>query len=127
VGIFAGDDIPGRRRLRHGFAVRFVAEEIILGFALRNLHRFGQGRGERHARILAASAIVASIVVVSVRRLSGTLRTIADRYAVVIGVDFAECQEPVPVSAIIDKSSLQRGFDARYLCEIYISFYLTFR
>ncbi len=47
---------------------------------------------------------------------------VGDRDAVIIGVDFAEGQETVPVSAILDERRLQRRFDACYLCEIDVSF-----
>ena len=42
---------------------------IVLGLALRDLHRLRQGRGKRYAGILAAGAIVAGVVVMIVRRL----------------------------------------------------------
>ena len=128
-----GGPARGRRPPRRApapLAVRRpLLAEIVLGLALRDLHRLRQGRGKRHAGILAAAgAIVAGVVAMTVRRLVRYVPcgSVADRDAVVIGMDFAERQEPMPVSAIIDKSSLQRGFYAGYFCEIYISFYLPF-
>jgi len=36
-------------------------------------------------------------------------------------VNFRECQEAVPVPAVVDKSRLQRGFDPGYLGEVDIA------
>jgi hypothetical protein len=43
---------------------------------------------------------------------------VGNRDLIVIGMDFAERQEAVAVSAVVDEGGLQRGFDARYLGEI---------
>jgi len=43
---------------------------------------------------------------------------------VIIGMDFAEGEEPVTVSAIVDERRLQRRFDSGYLGEIDIPFEL---
>ena len=56
-GTARGGDLPGRRRLLLSrFAVRFVAASIVLGLALRHLHRLRQGDGKRYAGILSAAA-----------------------------------------------------------------------
>ncbi len=36
---------------------------------------------------------------------------VRDRDLIVIGMNFVECQEPVPVAAVIDEGGLKRGFD----------------
>ena len=41
---------------------------------------------------------------------------VGDRDLIVVGVNFAEGQKSVAVSAIIDEGRLQRRLDARYLC-----------
>jgi hypothetical protein len=51
---------------------------------------------------------------------------IGDGDLVVVGMNFAESEEPVTVAAIFDKGGLQRGFDAGYFSEIDISLYLPF-
>ncbi len=40
---------------------------------------------------------------------------------VIIGVNFREGQETMPVSAVIHKGGLQRGFDPRHLCQVDIA------
>lgn len=37
--------------------------------------------------------------------------TIGKRYLVIVGMDFGEGQEAVPVAAVIDEGGLQRGLD----------------
>src|SRR5690606_21332888 len=44
--------------------------------------------------------------------------TVGLGYLVVVGVDFAEGEEPVPIAAEVDESRLQRRFDPGYLGEI---------
>jgi hypothetical protein len=44
--------------------------------------------------------------------------TIGDRNLVVVGMDFAEGEEAVAISAVLDEGGLQRRFDARDLGEI---------
>ena len=46
------------------------------------------------------------------------------RDLVVVGMDFAERQEAVPLAAIVDERGLQRRFDPGYLGEIDITFEL---
>ena len=41
---------------------------------------------------------------------------------VIVGMDLAEGQKPVPVAAKIDECSLQRGFDPGYLGEVDVAF-----
>jgi hypothetical protein len=43
---------------------------------------------------------------------------VGDRDLVVVGMNFAECQEAMAVAAIFDERRLQRRFDPRYLGEI---------
>ena len=49
---------------------------------------------------------------------------VLDRNTIVIGVDFAECQEPLAIAAIFNKGGLKRWFDTRYAGQIYIAFEL---
>ena len=52
---------------------------------------------------------------------------VGNRNLVVVGMDFAKRQKSVTISAILDKRSLQRGFDLHYLREIEISLKLLLR
>ena len=47
---------------------------------------------------------------------------VGDRDLVIIGVDFAEGEEAVPVAAIFDERGLQAGLDPDYLGKIDIAF-----
>ena len=49
---------------------------------------------------------------------------VLDRNAIVIGVNFAEGQESLPVAAIFNKGGLKRRFDARHACQINVAFEL---
>jgi hypothetical protein len=51
---------------------------------------------------------------------------VGDRDLVVIGVDFAEGEEPVPVAAVFDERGLQARFDADNLGEVNVPFELAF-
>ena len=44
--------------------------------------------------------------------------TVADRDLVVVGMDFGEGEEAVPVAAVVDEGRLQRGFDPGHLGKI---------
>ena len=48
--------------------------------------------------------------------------TIFFRDLIIVGMDFAKGEETMPISTIVDKGSLQRGFDPRYFCQINIAF-----
>ena len=52
------------------------------------------------------------------------LFAVLSRDLVIVGVDFGKGQKSVAISAIVDKSGLQRRFDAGYFCEIDIAFEL---
>ena len=72
--------------------------------------------------------VIALIVILVFNRGSGFFSRLLEksfavfgRKLVVIGMDFAECEKPVTIAAILDESCLQRWFDPRYLCEIDIA------
>ncbi len=46
---------------------------------------------------------------------------VGDRNLVIIGMDFAEGQEAVTVSAVVYETGLQRGFNPRYFGQIDVS------
>src|SRR5699024_5741490 len=50
---------------------------------------------------------------------------VGDRNLVVVGMDFGKSEEAVTVAAIFDKGGLERGFDPRYLGEVYVAPELT--
>ena len=52
--------------------------------------------------------------------------TIRNWDLIVIRMDFREGQKAVAISAIVNKSGLQRGFNPRYFCQIYVASYLPF-
>ncbi len=52
--------------------------------------------------------------------------TVIDRDLVVVGMNFAECEEAVAVTAEIDKGGLQGGFYPRDFCEVDVAFNLFF-
>ncbi len=43
---------------------------------------------------------------------------VGNRDLVIVGMDFAECEEAVAVAAVIDERGLQRRLDARHLRQI---------
>ena len=52
--------------------------------------------------------------------------TVGDRDLIIIRVDFREGQEPVAVSAIVNKCRLKRRFDPCYFCQINVASELAF-
>jgi len=46
------------------------------------------------------------------------LLAVGDRYLVVIGMNFAERQKPVPVSAVVDEGGLKRRLHAHHLGQV---------
>ena len=73
--------------------------------------------GLRHAvGFLRAVLILVRVTLCLNKRLA-----VLDRDAVVIRVDFAECQEPLTIAAIFNKGGLKRGFDPRYARQIYVA------
>ena len=79
------------------------------------------------ATAVAALVAVAVLVVLGFGRLGlGAQQrlTVGDRDLVVVGMDFAERQETVAVSAIFDEGGLKRRFDARHPRQIDVSFEL---
>lgn len=52
---------------------------------------------------------------------------VGNRDLVVVGVDFAERQEPVAITAVVDKRRLQRRFDPDDLSEINVTLVLLLR
>ncbi|WP_283816362.1 hypothetical protein [Bradyrhizobium genosp. L] len=76
---------------------------------------------------VARTAAVAAVLVLFLGLAMGALvgldqrLTVGDRDLVVVGMDFAEGEEAVPVAAILDEGGLQRRFDARDLGEIDIA------
>ena len=85
-------------------------------------------------RIAACSGMVA-VVAVPPRTaidlvVGGALRAlffvdqslpVRDRNLVVIGMDFAERQEPVAIAAVVDEGGLQRRLDARHLGQVNVA------
>ena len=41
---------------------------------------------------------------------------------IIVGMDFAESEEPVAVAAVVDKGGLQRRFDPHHLGQINVAF-----
>ncbi len=73
------------------------------------------------AAMAAAAPLRASFVLLVLVRLRFVLEQclpVGDGNLVIVGMDFGEGEEPVPVAAIIDERRLQRRFDARDFCEI---------
>ena len=71
------------------------------------------------ATAAAARALLFFLVVAVVALVFGKQSLpVGDRDLVVIRVDFAERQEPVPVAAVVDEGSLERGLYARDLGKI---------
>ena len=65
------------------------------------------------------------VLVLGFFRLGAQQRlTIGDRDLVVVGMNFAESEEAMAVSAILDECSLKGRFDARYARQIDVSFKL---
>ena len=58
------------------------------------------------------------------RRIVAVRLSVANRYLVVIGVNFAKSQEAVPMIAVLDKCRLQRRFNAGNLGEVDVTLYL---
>jgi len=77
------------------------------------------GRGGPASTSVAAWAGLIILRFAGRSRLFGDQRlAIGDRDLVVIRVDFAECQETVPVAAIIDEGRLKRRLDPHHLRKI---------
>lgn len=76
---------------------------------------------------MARAAAMAAVLVLFLGFAMGTLvgfdqrLTVGDRDLVVVGMDFAEGQEAVPVAAILDEGSLQRRLYARDLGEVNVA------
>ncbi|HEX7924232.1 MAG TPA: hypothetical protein VF583_24960 [Bradyrhizobium sp.] len=76
---------------------------------------------------MARPAAMAAVLVLFLSLAMGALvgfdqcLTVGDRDLVVVGMDFAEGQEAVPVAAILDEGSLQRRLYARDLGEVNVA------
>ncbi|WP_338156225.1 hypothetical protein [Bradyrhizobium elkanii] len=76
---------------------------------------------------MARPAAMAAVLVLFLRLAMGALvgfnqrLTVGDRDLVIVGMDFAEGQEAVPVAAILDEGGLQRRLYARNLGEINVA------
>ncbi|MGY4313216.1 hypothetical protein ACVWW1_002519 [Bradyrhizobium sp. JR3.5] len=76
---------------------------------------------------MARPAAMAAVLVLFLGLTMGALvgfdqrLTIGDRDLIVVGMDFAEGQEAVPVAAILDEGSLQRRLYARNLGEVNVA------
>ena len=46
---------------------------------------------------------------------------VGDGNLIVVGVNFRKSEETVSVAAVVDEGRLQRGLDARHLCQIYVA------
>ena len=51
---------------------------------------------------------------------------VRDRDTIIVGMDFVEGEEAVPVSAIVDERRLKRRFDPGHLCKVNVSLQLGF-
>jgi hypothetical protein len=76
---------------------------------------------------MARPAAMAAVLVLFLGLAMGALvsfdqrLTVGDRDLIVVGMDFAEGQEAVPVAAILNEGSLQRRFYARDLGEVNVA------
>jgi hypothetical protein len=81
------------------------------------LHALATVAAARIAMARATAAVMA-VLVLFLRLAMGALvgldqrLTIGDRDLIIVGMDFAEGEEAVPIAAIFDKGRLQRRFDA---------------
>ena len=103
---------PGHRRVgRAGLVVGIVVAGVILGVLATLL-------------VLVAPAATRAaggffLLIAGQRALFFQERlTVGDRDLIIIGVDLGKGEETVPVTAVIDESGLQRGFDPRYLGKV---------
>ena len=98
----------------------------VLGLNFSGLDLFGDGlaavRTPRGAagppRAAAAPLVLALLLALGARVLGEERLPVGDRNLVVVGMDFAEGEEAVPVPAIFDERRLKRRFDPRHLGEI---------
>ena len=134
VGFLIEDGGLGRVAVDSG---RLVIVNVLCGVPVRCV--FGGARFVAMIAVAAAAAAAASLAallpllagVLFVLLVFGFLRfraqqrlTIGDRDLVVVGMDFAEGEETVPVSAIFDEGCLKGRFDAGYAGEVDVSFEL---
>jgi hypothetical protein len=91
------------------------------GIRMRRLAGGGRGLAQREFEIL--------LLVFQTGLLGLDLQQtlpVGDWDLVVVGVNFAEREKPVPVTAVLDESGLQAGFDANNLGEVDVAFELPF-
>ncbi len=97
------------------FGLTILTAAILVGWAAAAF------RVRRSAVPMLAVPLLVAAVAVSAA-LVATRRAVADRYAIVIGMDLAEGEEAVPVAAEIDERRLKRRLYPRDLREIDVSF-----
>ncbi|WFU52092.1 hypothetical protein QA639_20485 [Bradyrhizobium pachyrhizi] len=111
-GMFVGLD--GRQRLRVVRALDHLALDALAMAA---------ATGVAMARPAAMAAVLVLFLGLAMGALVGFNQrlTVGDRDLVIVGMDFAEGQEAVPVAAILDEGGLQRRLYARNLGEINVA------
>ncbi|WP_456732587.1 hypothetical protein [Bradyrhizobium sp. USDA 3364] len=103
-----------RQRLRLAGALDHIALDAVAMAA---------AAGVAMARPSAMAAVLVLFLGLAMGALVGLDQrlTVGDRDLVVVGMDFAEGQEAVPVAAILDEGSLQRRLYARDLGEVNVA------
>lgn len=80
-----------------------------------------------HVVVFVPRRLVRLVLVVVLRSLAHQRFAVGDRDLIVVGVDFVEGQEAVPVAAVLDEGGLQAGFDPGYLGEVDVAPKLALR
>jgi hypothetical protein len=117
VVAIAGVMIPLALRGGRGFANGNLDDLALDPIAITAAARIAVARA---ASVGAAFGLFLGFAMGALVRFDQCL-AVGDRNLVIIGVDFAESQEPVTVAAVFDECRLQRRFDARDLGQVDIA------